>query len=186
MSRGFTADFIAQLISSAKSVIIFFEGEFASGTVNLWTGIGDLPWDNKTWTGTGTLGKITPIEDATDIRATGITVSLTGMSTEIISIIMQECRTGKPGKVWLGFMDDAGAVIADPSLAFVGRLDVPGVEDAGQTCSISIAYENKLRDLERARELRYTHENQQRLYPGDLGFEYVPSLQEWNGKWGRS
>jgi len=186
MNRGFSSLFIEELGKKTKSLVVFFEGEFASGVVNLWSGLGNIPWDGKTWTGTGGLGTITPIEDSSDIRATGINVSLSGMSSELISIIMQECRTGKGGKVWLGFINSSGNVIADPALAFIGRLDLPDIEDAGTTCNITIAYENRLRDLERPRELRYTHESQQRLYPGDLGFEYVPSLQEWNGKWGRS
>ena len=33
-------------------------------------------------------------------------------------------------------------------------------------------------DLTVARTWRYTHENQQVLYPGDLGFEYVTSIQD--------
>ena len=77
-------------VAQNKSPIVFYEGEFNSGTVNLWTGLGDIDWDSKTWIGTGNLFTITPLEDATDIRATGITVSLNGMSSEIVSIVLQE------------------------------------------------------------------------------------------------
>jgi hypothetical protein len=33
---------------------------------------------------------------------------------------------------------------------------------------------------------RYTNEDQQAEVPGDRGFEYVPSVQELNFKWGPS
>jgi len=79
-----------------------------------------------------------------------------------------------------------GALVADPAIAFAGRLDVPEIDDNGQTATITISYESRLVDLERPRERRYTHEDQQIDYSGDLGFEYVAAIQEWNGVWGRS
>ena len=38
--------------------------------------------------------------------------------------------------------------------------------------------------LKRSRERRYTHDDQQIDFPGDLGFEFVPKLQELNLVWG--
>jgi hypothetical protein len=41
-------------------------------------------------------------------------------------------------------------------------------------------------DLQRPRERRYTHEDQQIDHPGDMGFEYVSQLQELNLAWGKA
>jgi hypothetical protein len=51
---------------------------------------------------------------------------------------------------------------------------------------VSISYESRLIDLERSRESRYTNEDQQRAFPGDRGFEFVPSLQDLSLTWGRA
>jgi hypothetical protein len=60
------------------------------------------------------------------------------------------------------------------------------MDEQAETATVSISYEGRLIDLERPRARRYTHDDQQIDFPGDRGFEYVPTLQEWNGVWGRS
>jgi len=186
VSRDVTAAFVEQLDAPSKQPVLFFEGEFKSGTVYLWTGMGEIDWDGKTWSGVGSLGNASNVREIGGIAASGITVSLADIDNAALPIILNEVESGAAGSVWYGFIDDSGAVVANPLQAFVGRLDVPSFEDSGSGSKVSITYENRLRDLLRARELRYTHGSQQRVYPGDLGFEYVPSLQEWNGKWGRT
>ena len=184
--RDLTAGFIAELEAKVKNVAIFYEGEFVSGVVNLWTGSGDIIWDGKTWTGVGNIIQISSVSETSDVRADGLTFTLSGINETVRSLILAEVEQGKPGSVYIGFIDATGAVIADPATAFEGRLDVPKMQDSGPAISVSISYETRLRDLERVREERYTNQSQQVNHPGDLGFEYVPSLQDWNGVWGRS
>lgn len=184
--RDLTPGFIEQLEADVKSIAVFFEAEFASGTIRYWTGYGPIVWDGKTWSGVGTIIQISQITETSDVRADGLLFTLSGISDEIRSIVLQEVRQGKPGSIFIGFIDEFGDVVADPANAFEGRLDVPSVQDGGPTIAVSLSYETRLRDLERVRELRYTNESQQQLHPGDIGFEYVPSLQDWNGVWGRS
>ena len=183
--RDLTAAFIAQLEAKVKTTIIFFEGEFASGTIYLWSGIGTIDWNGQTWTGAGTFASVSQISETSDVRAEGIICTLSGITEEIRQIALAEARQGKPGIVYIGFLDDAGDVVVDPANAFDGRLDVPTMRDGGQDISISFAYESRLRDLDRPREFRYTNESQQVIHPGDIGFEYVASIQDWNGVWGR-
>jgi hypothetical protein len=75
-------------------------------------------------------------------------------------------------------------LVSDPVLAFGGRLDVPEIVDGAETCTITITYESRLIDLQTPRELRYTHESQQILFPGDRAFEYVTSIQDRELRWG--
>ena len=184
--RDLTAGFIAQLEAKTKCVAVFFEGEFASGTINYWTGYGEITWDGKTWTGVGNVISVSQVTETSDVRADGLVFTISGITEEIRSLILQEVRQGKPGTVYIGFIDPSGAVVADPANAFEGRLDVPKMQDGGPAIAISLAYETRLRDLERVREERYTNQSQQVNHAGDLGFEYVPSLQDWNGIWGRA
>lgn len=186
MSRGLTAGMLSELNEPTVRPFLLVELEFTSGLVNIWSGIGDLLWDSKTWQGVATLGTISPIEDTTDVRSTGLTFSLSGIPSAMISLALGELQRGKSGKVWLGFMDDAGAVISDPYLAFAGRIDTGAIVEDGATSTISIQAENRLVDLQRPRERRYTHEDQQSEYPDDLGFEYIAGLQDKQIKWGRS
>jgi len=183
--RTVTADFLAQLLATEKTVLVFFEGVFATGTVRFWSGTGDIPWDGQTWLGGGEVGSISPITETGEIQAHGISVSLSGIPDYLVALVLGEVQQGKLGKVWLGFLADDGTVVVDPALMFIGRLDVPTLEDGATTSTISITYENRLRDLDRAREFRHTKGDQDTLFGVgvDLGFDFVPSLQEWNEQW---
>lgn len=184
--RSLTSAFIAELEKDTKSVALFYQGEFASGTVYLWSGLGDITFDSDTYTGFGAvLTSISKIKETSDVKAEGIVITLSGITEDVRSLILDDVRQGKPGTVFIGFIKDDGTVVADPATAFDGRLDVPAQKDDGREITVSITYENRLRDLERVREFRYTNESQKILYPDDVGFEYVPSLQEWNGVWGK-
>lgn len=184
--RNLTAAFIAQLLAKVKSPVIFYQGEFASGTVYFWSGLGTIPWDGQTWTGAGHIAKISQISENSEVRSDGLIITLSGISEELRSIVLQEAQQGKPGIVYIGFMDDSGDIVADPANAFDGRLDVPRMKDSGGTIAISLAYENRLRDLERLREFRYTDQSQRIVFPDDRGFEFVASIQDWSGTWGRA
>jgi hypothetical protein len=189
VSRDLTAGLLAEVTAASLRPVLFYEGEFGSGGapayLRLWSGVGSISWNGNTWTGAGRLLGVSPIGETTDVVAKGATVSLSGMPSDLISTALGNARHGRKGRVWLGAMDGAGAVIADPFLSFEGLLDVPDIEDSGETCTISIAYESRLVELKRPRERRYTHEDQQIDYPGDLGFNFVPSIQDINIKQGR-
>ncbi len=187
MARDLSAAFIAQLEAETKSVALFYTGEFATGTVYLWSGLGEIDFGGNTYVGFGgVLTSISRVKETSDIKAQGITIALSGITEEFRSLVLAEARQGKPGSIFIGFIADDGSVIADPAIAFEGRLDVPSMHDNGQDILINITYENRLRDLERLREFRNTNESQKILFPDDIGFEYVPSLQDWNGSWGRA
>jgi hypothetical protein len=184
--RDLTAAFIAELEAKTKSIALFYEGEFASGTIRLWSGLGTINWNGEDWLGAGQIASVSPIKETSEIKAEGVQFSISGIQSVFISLVLSEVEQNKQGLCYIGFIDANGGVIVDPALAFDGLLDVSALSDDGKTIVIKLNYESKLRDLERAREFRYTDESQKVLFPDDLGFEFVPSLQEWSGKWGES
>ena len=184
MSRTITPAVIAELASGQVRPAIFFEAQFPSGFLRLWSGLGEIAWAGQVWAGAGNLMGVGAIEESADVVATGTTISLSGIPTELVSLCLADARQGMPGKVWIGFMTAAMAVIADPILAFAGRLDVPSIMDGAERCEIQITYESRLIDLNRSREFRYTHESQQLFSAGDRGFEYVSALQDKEVRWG--
>lgn len=188
MARSLDASLQAELVAAKLSPILFYEGQFAaSNYLRLWTGYGDLTWNSLTWTGAGNLMSITPIQETSDIQATGFSVTLSGLPAANISIALASSQQGLSGKVWIGAMTAAGAVVGGdtgPYLARQGRFDVPLIEDSGDTCTVTLKYEDRLVDLERPRERRYTNEDQHIDYPLDDGFFQVEALQDAADVWG--
>ena len=184
--RDLTSDVQTAISADNVRPILLFEGEFGSGFVRVWSGIGDLVWSARTWSGIGTLGGISSITESSDVQANGITVTLSGIPSDLISVALADVVQGKLGKVYFGFMDFNNSLLVDPVLMFEGRIDVPSIEDGGDSSILQISYESRLIDLQKARESRYTHEDQKVKHPTDLGFQFVPALQELQITWGKA
>jgi hypothetical protein len=60
------------------------------------------------------------------------------------------------------------------------------IDEGPEESVIAVSAESRLVDLERARERRYDHRDQQIVHPGDMFFEYVPSIVEAEIVWGKS
>ena len=185
MSRDITAALADALDAADLRPAILFEGVFPSGTVRIWTGAGPVEWDGKTWTGVGVLLGLGALEETSDVVASGTTVSLSGVPLDLVGLAIDEARQGQPGRIWLALLTKDRQIIADPVQAFTGRLDVPEIQEDVQSCRITISYESRLIDLNVPRNWRYTHENQQVLFTGDLGFAHVTAIQDQEITWGR-
>ena len=181
--RDLTASALVELQGEEVRPCVFLEGEFDGGVVRLWTGGGDIDWNGATWLGGRMLG-ISALRETSEVVASGVTVSLSGVPSELVAAAIVDARQGGAGRMWLGFLDAAGAVVADPYQIFAGRLDVPEITDAVETCTITIAYEGLLIDLTRPREFRYTPESQRLFDATDRGFNHVARLQTRSFVWG--
>lgn len=184
MSRSLTSALLTEILSSRLRPVIFVRAEFTSGPIFMWSGVGQIVWNGQTWTGSGQFGKISAIGEASDIRALGIELELSGVPTNLIQAALEEVRITGGCDVWFGAMSETGQVIADPHLIFSGKLDVPTIEESGETFSIRIRVESELIRLKQSSNRRYNHADQQIDFPGDRGFEYVEKIQEMNLTWG--
>jgi hypothetical protein len=160
--------------------------QFATETAYAWTGYRPLTWNGMTFQGVGDLGDIAGISEDCEVEAKGVVLSLSGIPSDLISNVLWEVRVLGTVKVWFALFDATGAIIADPVLAYQGKMDAPATEDNGETCTATINVENVLVDLNRAVYRRFTNEDQQQDYPGDTAFQYVAGLQEQITFWGRS
>ena len=185
MSRDITAALADALDAADLRPAILFEGAFPSGMVRIWTGAGPVEWDGKSWTGVGVLLGLGALEETSDVVASGTTVSLSGVPLDLVGLAIDEARQGQPGRIWLALLTEDRQIIVDPVQAFTGRLDVPEIQEDAHTCRITISYESRLIDLNVPRNWRYTHESQQVLFTGDLGFAHVTAIQDQEITWGR-
>jgi len=60
------------------------------------------------------------------------------------------------------------------------------INDTPQGSTVTIDAENRLVDLDRPSNLRYTKESQNFLFDGDTGFNRVASLQDKQINWGKT
>ena len=174
---------VTEFANDSLYPFLALEIELDSGIIRLWNGYDDLEIDGESYIGAGTLLQISAVEETGEIAAKGVTMTLAGLSTEIISLALAENYQNRTARVYVGAITEAGEV--QSSQIFAGRLDVMTIEESGELTAITITAENRLIDLERPRSRRYTSEDQKALYPGDLGLDYVNDLQDKVLDWGR-
>lgn len=189
MPRSLSSTFLAQLASSGEcSPALFVVLQFASETVYIFSGVGTATFAGpplnpqstfpygQPFVGLGWLGKISSIPQTTKVQAQSVTLSLSGIPAALLDPAIQQVRINGTATVYLGFFDSTGALILDPIQLFAGALDVPTLDDSGETSTISITAENPLISLNEAPERQFDDLDQQILHPGDLGFSFVDAL----------
>ena len=183
--RSLSANMVTEVSASQLSPILLASFSFST-PVRLWSGYGTITVGSVTYLGSGSLGTISPVEETTDLAARGINFQLSGVPTALVAVALSENYQGKPCSVLFGALDATGALVSSPVTIFAGRMDVMSINDDGQNATIIMTAENKLVDFRRPREVRYTHEEQQNIYPGDLGLEFVTAIQEKQIYWGNA
>ena len=186
MARNLTAAQLAEITAQNMRPAIFCQLLFTSGFIYLWSGIGSISWNGQTWQGVGTYGNISAIPESADLTALGIKLTLSGIPASLITSALGEVRQGSPVIIYQGFLTPTGGVVSNPNNAWSGRMDVCEIAEAGETAVISITAESRLLDLNRSRERRYQKQDQAIDFPGDTGFDFVPSLQELSLVWGKA
>lgn len=156
--------------------------ETPTTVIRAWTGIGTLIWNGNSYDGVGNFGGVDTGEETLDIKATGTVYTLAGVPSALIAEALNDIKQGRTAKLYLALFDANGAIV-DVTLVHEGITDVAEIDEQGETATITLTAESKLADLERPRTARYTPEDQKRLYPTDLGFDFVPSLQDAKIVW---
>ena len=185
MARDLTNDYANAITASDVVAAFLFHAEFDEGAVSLWSGYGDIIWNSITFTGAGDFGGLSEVEESENVQANGVSFTLSGIPSALISASLTYAYQGRPVTCWLAALNTStNAIIPDPYPVFAGRMDTMTIAEGADTATISLTAESKLVELNRANSGRYTNEDQQERYPGDLGLEYVTALQSREDSWG--
>lgn len=178
MSRTLSASILTEIAKGLVRPRLIARIGAVTGDVLVWNGVGNLTWNGDTYTGVGTLGGVSEIEETTDLQANGVKFTLSGIPSSVLAVAIGEMQQGLPAKLWLAFVDASNALVLDPVLLHDGLTDVPSIAESGETCTVSISSESRLIDFQKARVRRYTPEDQKFDDPADLGFQFVAGLQD--------
>src|SRR5580704_17972406 len=179
MPRSLSPTFLSQLASSgACAPVLFVVLAFADQTLYLFGGVGTLtpagpayspsssfPY-GQAFTGLGWLAKVSTVPQTTKVQAQNITLSLSGIPSSLVAEAINQVRITGTATVYLGFFNSSGALIPDPIQLFSGALDVPTLDDSGDTSTIAITAENTLLSLNEAPNRTFDDMDQQIYAPG--------------------
>ena len=167
---------------------LFFavKAEFDTSDILVWTGKDDLVISSETYTGAGSLLSIGGVEDGRDLKSAGLNIALSGMDATVLDYALTENYQNRFLTLFMGFLMGGSNEVAGTIVLFKGRMTTLTISDDPNGATISIDAENRLIDLDRPSNLRYTKESQEFLFTGDIGLDRVNQIQDKEIVWGRS
>lgn len=155
--------------------------EFASGTLRATTAPVDIEWGGNTYLGARQVA-IDEIRDQGG-ELQGLKFTLSGVPSELIAVALAEDYRGRPVTVRMALLDPETQAIGAVIPLWSGSMDQMPVRHGADTSSITMTAESRGISFGRPKPIRYTHADQQRLYPGDMALEYVTQQSQTPDVW---
>jgi hypothetical protein len=114
--------------------------------------------------------------------AQGLRIQISGVPASAIAIALGEVVQGRTATLRLALLDATRTLQVDANV-WSGYMDTLSVDDQTGQATVEIAIEHKMATWDRARPRLYTDAQQQALFPGDRGLEYVADLENATLVW---
>lgn len=153
----------------------FVKMELSSGNLFLTSLDFDVVIAGNTYTGMRGLGAIGPIEES-DNGATGITLTMAGVTEAHIAELLTENIQGKKITVQMGVLNTSTEppLLAVDDNVWQGLLDTQNYNEGQST--IVVTAENRLIEWDRPRLLRFSDQDLKRTRPNDNFFKYADTM----------
>jgi len=182
---GIDSAITSRLGQDHQELFFAVKAEFDTDDILVWTGNDDLVINSETYTGAGSLLSISNVEDTLDLKPTGISIALSGMDADVLNMALTENYQNRDISVFMGFLMGGSNEVAGVLKVFAGRMMSLDVTDSIEGAVVGITAENRLIDLERPSNLRYTAESQKFIDSSDTSLNRVQQLQDKQIAWGQ-
>lgn len=166
------------------------ELDFSFGVERFWTGSHELEHDGGRFVPVGNLGRISPLEASQDLRANGVSLSVTiphqeGRPVPRFQNVRASQYKNRPARVLVAFFDKSFTrvvhVLERRYFMDVLTYDV----NPQEATMITLAIESELMTGAKRSVRRLTDEQQRDDYPDDLAFQFLSYLASGvEIKWG--
>ena len=174
-----------KLAEDHQNIVFAIKAEFDTDDILLHTSLGDLVIDGETYEGAGQLLSISEIEDSNDLKSAGVTFSITGMDEQVLGYALTENYQNRPITLLMAFLSGGTDQVVASMVLYKGRMVQMNISDDPNGASIVLQTENRLMDLRRPSNYRYTKESQASLYANDSSLNEVAKIQDMKINWGR-
>jgi len=138
----------------------------------------DVVFEEHNYSHAGSLLEFDGLEETSDVVVNSCTISLSGVDTNNISLVLANLYLDRRVTIHRAFFDSNDELIPDPILIFDGRINRPSIEENPEdgTSVVSVEASNQFADFERRPGRHTSNDEQQIYYPGDKGFEYATEI----------
>ncbi len=186
MPRDADAEQITESQADIYRPFILVELQLDSGSVYACSLDKNIDFAGNTYLGVGNFGKIGMTKETAQSESSGISMELSGIPDTYVNITKDENYHGRTVIVRQGFLNAQFELdgVGDPAILFQGIIDQM-MMTLGKTATIALTAEDDWIRWEEPIKSLYTNEEQQHLFPGDLGLEFVNQVIDKELIWGR-
>lgn len=181
--RTISANILAALSASTVKFVYMVRLDFDSGVVAWNSGFRDIVLDDVTYMAVGFLSSLSDSSEEPGVQAASFNVGVAGIDPDVVALMLLEPYLNRKATIYFTLLDENDVqIVGTPYVLFKGAIDqIDGT--MGEDAAFSITLKSRLSDWQRARNSNYTDIEQQRLYPGDKGFEFVAGLSQRKLVW---
>jgi hypothetical protein len=195
-TRDISAANISALEGSVVRPILFVRLDFDVTVRRFHTEIGPRTATHpdhgaEVYTGVGDFGGI--VGDVTESIGSApleVRIALSGINSALITESLGDDYHLRDVDIMLGLDNASGSLVADPVILWGGYMDKPGFTFEKGKADLIMTCESKATRLQETPDLRFTDEQLQAEYSGDLAAEYVfrmpDIILEWGGTEGNN
>lgn len=178
--RDLPSGFATNIAQPHVISIVLVQMDFDGGTVYMTDAPHDVVWDGHTWLSMFGIGSVSDITE-TDGEVNGLQFTLSGVPTSSIALALTEDIQDRPVKLMLATL--SGTTLSVDENAWVGKLDVMTIGLDSNMAQIVVTAEHPLARWDQPNLLRFSHQDQQRLHPGDRFFEFAERMADVTITW---
>lgn len=165
---------MATALTGNFSRFLLIQADLDAGTERYAFAPLDIDWDGHTWSGIALPIAVTEMRETDSGEATGVQIQFLQVNEAVIADALQNSIRRKKITIWLGALDDAGQVVADPVQTFSGYGDAISIKyDAESNATVTWAIESYEALWSRTAGGRLTDAEHQARHPGDKIFSLV-------------
>ena len=182
MSRYLTGSAATQAQAQFHTLIVMGKFEF-DDPVYAHTGIGEIVYDGNTYVGVGEFGSIGESRESENIGPMQMDISLAAPNGTYMGEALEAGTYGDAITLYAAYRDSAGGIVEDPWVIWSGWYEFATVR-LGDSNVVTISGQHDLSVLNEIDGSRFTDEDQQARFTGDVAFEHIHRMATTKLLWG--
>ena len=147
------------------------------------SGVGTITYDGNPYIGVGAFGGVSAARESELLGPSAITLSLSGVDSDYITEALDSGNLYDVVTIYQGLRQDDGTLYDDPWTLWKGWYEYAGIS-VGEESVVAITCQHDLSQLNEKDGGRYSDEDQQNAYTGDVGLEFTADMVEVKLVWG--
>ena len=182
MSRGLSAANQTEVAATHLQEVTLVKFEFDTPAY-MHNGMGTITFDGNDYLGVGDFSTSGGSRESESLGPLTMTYTLSAVDSTLLAEAVDSGNFGDVITEYIGYRNDDGTLVADPWIANKGKYDHASIS-LGTDNSITITAHHDLAVLAEIDGRKFSDEDQQAEYTGDLGLEHAVAAEFVRLVWG--